>query len=140
MITLPEAESPAESILAQKAILVVDDAANMRDLLQYLLEKHQLRIISTSSAEEALLRLAEESMLAAVFVDWNMPGMSGLEFVRTVRADDRYQALPIVMVTGCQIEGGENIALEAGVNKFIAKPFRAVAIAEVLRELQLIDS
>jgi CheY-like chemotaxis protein len=133
-------ETAVAPIPPQKLILVIDDAANMRELLQYLLEKHQLRIVSATNGQEALLRLAEESMPAAVFVDWNMPGMSGLEFVETVRIDDRYRAMPIVMVTGCQVEDGVNIAFKAGVNKFVAKPFRVGAIAEVLRELQLIDS
>jgi len=67
-----------------------------------------------------------------LITDWNMPNMNGLELVKKVRADSRFQDLPIIMVT---TEGGKAeviTALKAGVNNYIVKPFTPQVLKEKL--------
>jgi two-component system chemotaxis response regulator CheY len=67
-----------------------------------------------------------------LITDWNMPEMNGLELVKKVRADSRFTELPIIMVT---TEGGKSeviVALKAGVNNYIVKPFTPQILKEKL--------
>ncbi len=67
-----------------------------------------------------------------LITDWNMPEMNGLELVRKVRADSRFEDLPIIMIT---TEGGKTeviTALKAGVNNYIVKPFTPQVLNEKL--------
>ena len=68
-----------------------------------------------------------------LITDWNMPEMNGLELVKKVRADERFEDLPIIMVT---TEGGKAeviTALKAGVNNYIVKPFTPQVLKEKLQ-------
>ena len=74
-----------------------------------------------------------------VLVDWNMPEMDGLAFVRAVRADVGYAALPLMMVTtNTRAASTSAQALEAGANEYIMKPFTGDMIREKLEMLGLI--
>ena len=70
-----------------------------------------------------------------LITDWNMPEMNGLELVRKVRAEKKYDGLPIIMVT---TEGGKTeviTALKAGVNNYIVKPFTPQVLKEKLEDV-----
>jgi two-component system chemotaxis response regulator CheY len=66
------------------------------------------------------------------FVDWNMPVMSGLEFVQAVRANVAYNALPIVLVTSETAFEHIDAALAAGADEYVMKPFTPEILAEKL--------
>ena len=73
--------------------------------------------------------------LTVILVDWNMPEMNGLEFVQALRADPRYNHVPLMMVTTeTEIEQMYR-ALEAGANEYVMKPFTEEVIADKLRLL-----
>ena len=74
-----------------------------------------------------------------VLVDWNMPEMDGITFVRAVRADDGYRALPLMMVTTNTERAQVSDALEAGANEYIMKPFTAEMIREKLEILGFLE-
>lgn len=76
--------------------------------------------------------LNENTDISMLITDWNMPEMNGLELVKKVRADARFNDLPIIMVT---TEGGKAeviTALKAGVNNYIVKPFTPQVLKEKL--------
>jgi two-component system, chemotaxis family, chemotaxis protein CheY len=73
-----------------------------------------------------------------VMVDWNMPVMDGLAFVRAVRTEIGYAALPMMMVTTNTDRAHVSEALEAGANEYIMKPFTADMIREKLELLGLL--
>jgi two-component system chemotaxis response regulator CheY len=111
--------------------LVVDDSKAMRMILKKSLSTCGFdEIREAGNGLEALDELAEMQWADVVLVDWNMPEMSGIEFVEAVRARSLYDDVPIVMVT-TETEIAQMIrALDAGANEYIMKPFTA----EVLRE------
>lgn len=106
-------------------VLVVDDQQMMRRIVISLLK--QLGIIRVREASDGRTALAqlEEGPVDLILSDWNMEGMSGLEFLKAVRADDKYKHLPFIMVTGENKVTNIVAAKEAGVSNYMVKPFSA---------------
>jgi two-component system chemotaxis response regulator CheY len=81
----------------------------------------------------------QDLALSVILVDWNMPEMNGLDFVKTIRADPRYSEVPLMMVTTeTEIEQMYR-ALEAGANEYVMKPFTDEVIADKLRLLGVLQ-
>jgi two-component system, chemotaxis family, chemotaxis protein CheY len=118
--------------------LVIDDSRATRAILRRILQQLDGEVVDANDGQHGLDVLAAEQAnggIDVVLVDWNMPVMDGLEFVRCVRADTSYDGLPIVMVT---TEGdAEHLitAMEAGANEYAMKPFTASVIREKLELL-----
>jgi two-component system chemotaxis response regulator CheY len=70
-----------------------------------------------------------------VISDWNMPNMTGIDLLRKLRADERFKALPFLMVTAENSPENIKEALAAGVNNFIAKPFRPDELADRIKSI-----
>ena len=116
-------------------ILLVDDEAANRDMLSRRLERRGYAVAVAASGPEALDAIAQETF-AAVLLDVQMPGMSGLEVLRTVRERWTGAQLPVLMVTAK--DGSEDIvtALDLGANDYITKPIDfAVALARLRTHL-----
>ena len=121
--------------------LVVDDSRAIQMILTKTLAKLGFgEIQEASTGEEALACVAgRPSFFGLILVDWNMPGISGLEFVRRFRSDESNASVCLVMVTTeTQIEQMV-AALEAGANEYVMKPFTADIIADKLRLLGILE-
>ena len=79
--------------------LIIDDSRAMRRILRQIVEPLGFQVTEAGDGIEGLNRLVEMGHVDVVFVDWNMPVMNGLEFVRAIRAHADYQTLKVVMVT-----------------------------------------
>ncbi|MEO7270216.1 MAG: response regulator [Knoellia sp.] len=115
----------------QAVILVVDDLAANRKLMDAVLSPRGFIVHSTESGEEALAWLAED-LPDIVLLDIQMPGIDGYETCRRIRGDQRTAFVPVVMVTA---SGNEQKlrAIEAGADDFVTKPFEQ---AELLARVQ----
>ncbi|MCX7970856.1 MAG: response regulator [Negativicutes bacterium] len=113
-------------------VLSVDDSAIVRKIIRGALEVLQFDCLEADSGEQALAILAGRDDIGLVLLDWNMPGMSGLEVLRAMRADPRWAGIPVMMVT---TEGERhNIvrAIEEGANNYLVKPF---VVEELLQKI-----
>jgi len=114
-------------------LLVVDDSSTMRRIIKNTLSRLGYEdILEGEDGVEAWSVLNENPDIGMLITDWNMPEMNGLELVKKVRADARFENLPIIMVT---TEGGKTeviTALKAGVNNYIVKPFTPQVLKEKL--------
>jgi two-component system chemotaxis response regulator CheY len=115
--------------------LIVDDSRAIRSILGSLLRQIGFDVAEAGNGKEGLERLNEINQLHLVLVDWNMPVMNGLEFVQAVRADHRYDQLPLMMVTTETEMSQVARALEAGVNEYVMKPTTKDVILEKLQLL-----
>src|SRR3984893_1715885 len=115
--------------------LVVDDSATMRQILREYLKKLGFAVTEAANGREALDVLKGMPTADLVLVDWNMPEMDGVSFVRAVRADPSYAALPLLMVTTNTELSQVSTALEAGANEYIMKPFTREMIREKIELL-----
>ena len=116
-------------------ILIVDDFSTMRRIIKNLLR--DLGFTNTAEADDGLtaLPMLQSGAFDFLVTDWNMPGMSGIDLLRQVRADERLRSLPVLMVTA---EAKREQIIEAaqnGVNGYIIKPFTAQTLEEKLGKI-----
>jgi two-component system, chemotaxis family, chemotaxis protein CheY len=109
--------------------LVVDDSRSMRAILTRLLTGLGWATREAADGRAAMDLLATEPCPDVALVDWNMPVMNGLDFVSAVRSDTRLRALPVVMVSSETEVRQISLALDAGADEYIVKPFTADALA-----------
>jgi DNA-binding response OmpR family regulator len=105
------------------SILVVDDDADLRGLIALALRRAGLSVLEANDGEMALSIIATE-VIGVVVCDVGMPGMSGIEVVRELRARPETSTLPVILMTGSADEHSVVAGLEAGATDFLAKPIR----------------
>ena len=120
--------------------LVVEDSTTIRMILKKYLGKMGFDVVEASNGREGLERLREMTQTDVVLVDWNMPEMDGLDFVRAVRADCGYDVIPLVMVTTNTELENVTEALSAGANEYIMKPFTSDMIREKLELMGIVKT
>src|SRR5690242_7647712 len=106
-------------------VLVVDDSSTMRRIIINTLNRlgHE-DVVEAANGREGLERLTEGSgAVDLIITDWNMPEMSGIDFVRAVRGIETMRALPVLMITTNASRDDIVQARQAGVNDYIVKPF-----------------
>jgi len=116
--------------------LVVDDSRAMRMILSKILSGLGIGVSEAQNGDEALHALADKPDL--VLVDWNMPVMSGLDFVLAARGSDYSYPGRIMLVTAETEVDHVVRALEAGADEYLMKPFDTEAVVEKLRLLDLV--
>jgi putative two-component system response regulator len=113
--------------MEQATILVVEDDAQIRDLLTEHLTLLSYAVVNAASAEEALQRL-EETTPDLVLTDVHMGGMSGVDLCAKLKADQRFQLTPVIILTGQSDLDARVAGLAAGADDFFAKPFDLLEI------------
>jgi two-component system chemotaxis response regulator CheY len=113
-------------------ILIVDDSGVMRRIHKGILLEHGVAEADILEAEDgkAALAIAREKTIGLFLVDWNMPNLNGLDFVRTLRGMDAYKATPIVMITSEAAKYNVVEAIQAGVTNYVVKPIKGKALFE----------
>ena len=112
--------------------LVIDDSRTIRSILGKKLGQLGFKVSDAENGKVGLEALRNTPGISLVLVDWNMPVMNGLEFVKAVRGDVAWDGVTIVMVT-TETETSQMLAaLDAGANDYIMKPFTEEIIAERL--------
>lgn len=116
-------------------ILIVDDFSTMRRIVKNLL--NDLGYTNTTEADDGKTAwpLVQAGNFDFVVTDWNMPGMTGIELLKTIRADARVGKTPVLMVTAESQREQIIEAAKAGVNGYIIKPFTAVTLKEKLDKI-----
>jgi len=109
--------------------LVVDDSPTMRRILANSLQR--IGISDCVHAEDGVDALAKfDSTIELVISDWNMPRMSGIDFVRQLRARPDGMTVPVLMVTTRGVSEDVVAAMQAGANQYIVKPFTPQVLKE----------
>lgn len=114
--------------------LIIDDSRAIRLILTKTLSDLGFEVSQAANGQAALDLIQNENRdLSLILVDWNMPVMNGLEFVRHVRANPDLSGVPVMMVT-TETETEQMVAaLEAGANEYVMKPFTPDVIESKLR-------
>ena len=113
-------------------ILIVDDSGVMRRIHKGILLERGVPETDILEAEDGkvALELARSKPVGLFLVDWNMPNLNGLEFVRALRAMDAYRTTPIVMITSEAARYSVVEAIQAGVTNYVVKPIKGNALWE----------
>ena len=120
-----------------KTILVVDDSRIMRNIVKntFLNLNIPCQYLEAENGKRALQQL-ETNKVDLVFLDWNMPEMDGMEFLKKVRAMPDYKNIPIIMVTSESAKYNVVEALQNGATDYIVKPVHEKVFMEKLSEIQ----
>lgn len=116
-------------------ILIVDDFSTMRRIIKNLLR--DLGFSNTHEADDGVtaLPMLKSGDFQFLVTDWNMPGMTGIDLLKAVRADEKLRTLPVLMVTAEAKRDQIIEAAQAGVNGYVVKPFTAQALKEKIEKI-----
>jgi len=103
-------------------ILVVEDEPAIQELIAYNLRQAGHEPLRADSAEQALA-LVRNALPDLVLLDWMLPGQSGIDFAKRMKADKRTREVPIIMLTARAEEHDKLLGLETGADDYITKPF-----------------
>lgn len=116
-------------------ILIVDDMQPVRQAIANILRVYGFSDISYASNGEVGLDVARRKQIDLVLLDWNMPKMTGIEFLRELRILDGYQNIPVIMVTAENNAERVHEAINAGVTSYLIKPFSPNDIKDRLSDV-----
>jgi putative two-component system response regulator len=137
------AVAPWDDSTTQPTILILDQMDVNRRLLRGMLKSEPFRILEARRAHEAMSLVAREKV-DLIILDLMMPGMSGPEFCRTLKADRKTQLIPILMLTSVQGVENEVAGIASGADEFLIKPLHPTVVRTrvraMLRNKAAIDS
>lgn len=120
--------------------LVIDDSRTMRRIIGNILGGLGYQVVEAGDGQEALAALENESDVVLCCIDWNMPVMDGLTFVKKVREVESWRDITLMMVT-TESEHSQIVrALAAGAHEYVIKPFTPEAISQKLELLGLLPA
>ncbi|MBU1191927.1 MAG: chemotaxis response regulator CheY [Gammaproteobacteria bacterium] len=116
-------------------ILIVDDFSTMRRIIKNLLR--DLGFNNTQEADDGntALPMLQSGNFDFLVTDWNMPGMTGIDLLKAVRADAKLASMPVLLVTAEAKKDQIIEAAQAGVNGYIVKPFTAITLKEKIDKI-----
>jgi two-component system, chemotaxis family, chemotaxis protein CheY len=118
-------------------IMIVDDVTTIRQIVSSVLQDVKYRVIEAASADEALA-LAQVQRAHLVVTDVNMPGKSGLELIKELRAIKNYRNTPILILAKDATDENIQKALALGASGWIAKPFTPDSLLGTINQV-LVD-
>lgn len=116
-------------------ILVVDDFSTMRRIVKNLLKDLGFTNMEEADDGNTALPLLKSGSFDFLVTDWNMPGMTGIDLLRKVRADANLADMPVLMVTAESKREQIVEAAHAGVNGYVVKPFTAITLKEKIEKI-----
>lgn len=125
--------------MSNKRILIVDDSRVAQLALRRQLEDYAFEIETADSGEDALKLLSQHRPPAAIFLDHMMPGMDGFQALQAIKQTSATAAVPVVMYTSQEGEQYAQHARTLGAAAVLAKPIKAIQLAKVLQQLQLLS-
>lgn len=116
-------------------VLVVDDFATMRKIIRNVLKQIGFEDIVEAEDGTAALQILKREKVGLVVTDWNMPNLSGLELLRSIRQTPQCARLPVLMVTAEGLKEHVLEAVKAGVSNYVVKPFTAEVLQEKIEAI-----
>ena len=120
------------SAAAQPKVLLVEDEPAQREVLAYNLEAEGFAVSRAATGDDALM-LVEEDQPDIVLLDWMLPGVSGIEICRRLKARRDTRAMPIIMLSARSEEVDRVRGLETGADDYVVKPFSVVELMARVR-------
>ncbi len=114
-------------------ILIVDDSVSMRQMTSMILKSGGYEVLEAAGGDEALKQLSND--VKVVITDYNMPGMNGVELIRTIRSGATNKSVPILMLTTESEEAKKNEGRDAGATAWITKPFEKETLLKTIKKI-----
>ena len=127
------ADLPAD--IKNRTFLIVDDASSMRSLLSAIIKSFGIKRVYEAADGNEALRILEKRTIDIVFCDWEMPKMDGLQLYEDLQKDEKYSAIPFVLVTSAAELDKVKTALAKGIQEYVVKPFKEDTILSKIVKL-----
>jgi len=118
--------------MANETILIIEDDADIRELISYNMTREGYKILECASAEEAT-KLLQRKLPDLILLDLMLPGTDGFAFCRAIRSEERTARLPVIMVTARDEDADIVAGLEVGADDYMTKPFSARILSARVR-------
>jgi len=115
-------------------IVIAEDHLPHRRLLSYRLRKYGHNVITSVNGLEALEEVAK-SCPQLIILDINMPGMDGLTALKTLRTDERFKKIPVILLTASALDNHYKMAVESGADGYLSKPVSSKELIETVNDL-----
>lgn len=132
--TSPEDELRRRQIRQNRTALVVDDVADVTELLEVLLTQAGYKVVTAGSAKAALAA-AHERQFDVIISDIGMPEMNGYQLAEALRQLPEYQTVPLVAITGYSMFDDQQRSKKAGFNAHMTKPIDPRALIDLIEQL-----
>lgn len=121
-----------------KKILFADDSPVIKKIVQRTVESAGFEFLGASDGKEALSVLSKEAgNIKLILSDWNMPVMNGFDFLKAVKSNNSFKAIPIIMITTEAEKSNINKAIQAGAANYLLKPFNPEDLLLKIRQTAL---
>ena len=117
-----------------KVIMTVDDSASVRQMVSFALKEAGYDVVEAVDGQDALSKL-EENSVDMVVTDLNMPNVDGIEFIKSVRANQAHKFMPIIMLTTESQDSKKKEGKSAGATGWIVKPFKPDQLLAVVKKV-----
>ncbi|MEP6961951.1 MAG: response regulator [Acidobacteriota bacterium] len=118
-----------------RTVLVVEDAADCAAVLEVALQGLGDVSVVQAATAEAAWKVLEGTPVSAILTDLQLPGMTGIELMERLRAEERFRGVPVIVVSAASESDAGSKALQAGADAFFAKPFSPGAVCKKLQQL-----
>ncbi len=108
--------------MSKKTILVIEDEKNIQELLRFNLEEEGHRVVCASTGDRGL-DAANKEKPDLIILDVMLPGVSGTDILKSIRANAKISATPVLMLTARSQESDKVLGLELGADDYVTKPF-----------------
>ncbi|MCC6805434.1 MAG: response regulator [Anaerolineae bacterium] len=119
----------------KKRVLVIDDDPELLQLVRVLLARINADAVTTDSARTAEALLRGGAMPDLIILDLMLPEVSGIEFLRQIRANPQYDQLPVIVLSALIDPDRIRVALDAGADRYLTKPYIANNLLTVVTEI-----
>jgi DNA-binding response OmpR family regulator len=117
-----------------KKVLIVDDHAHTHRLIEVPLKSLGFQVLHADDGEEGVA-LAQRDRPDVIILDVTMPKLSGMDVLRTLKADEALRPVPVVMLTAQGDDEEVSAAMDAGAAHYLRKPFRPIDVTNLVRQL-----
>lgn len=117
-----------------KQVLIVDDSPSMRQMVTFTLAEDGFDIVEADCGTSALDKLSGASA-NCVITDINMPGMNGIELIKSIRSNDKHKFTPIIVLTTESEAAKQDEGKNAGATAWLVKPFTPEKLKETVRKV-----
>lgn len=126
--------APKQTLAAKKRILIVEDQPPIVNMLKMRLEAHDYEVITAGDGQEGLERAQKENP-SLIILDVMLPKLSGYKVCQLLKADPKYNPIPIIISSGRTPQEIKKVSQEVGADAFVSKPFEADVLLSKMKEL-----
>ena len=131
-----QAHAAANVNTGKKTVLIVDDSKSIRSLVKFVLQSEGYEVVDAEDGQkgwDVLQRISND--ISLVLTDYEMPNMSGPELVTKIREQNKYDGIPVIMLTSRKDEEDEVFGLESGADDYIGKPVEPMKLQARVRKI-----